>query len=166
MSKAVVKKSVSRLPVKRKAPAMGVLPDRELTEIVKAGYITAEGGILEDQVQPASLNLRLGKVAYRLRASFLPGRQLVADRLDESLVMHTLDLTNGAVLETGCVYLVPLLEKVKLPKDLSAAANPKSSTGRIDVFVRAVSDRARAFETSPPSATSRSLPTRRAGPPR
>jgi dCTP deaminase len=149
MTKAVVKKSAAKSAAKRKALAQGVLPDRELMQIVREGAITAEGGILEDQVQPASLDLRLGKVAYRLRASFLPGKQLVADRLDESLVMHTLDLTKGAVLETGCVYLVPLLEKVKLPKDLSAAANPKSSTGRIDVFVRAVSDRARAFDGIP-----------------
>jgi dCTP deaminase len=74
---------------------------------------------------------------------------VVADRLDDSLVMHTLDLTRGAVLETGCVYLVPLQERLKLPADLSAAANPKSSTGRIDVFVRAVPDRARAFDGIP-----------------
>ncbi len=153
MTKASASKSGSKAVVKRKSNAVvatGVLPDRELKEIVKAKAITADGGILDDQVQPASLDLRLGKVAYRLRASFLPGKHVVADRLDDSLVMHTLDLTKGAVLETGCVYLVPLLEKLKLPKDLSAAANPKSSTGRIDVFVRAVSDRARAFDGIPP----------------
>ncbi len=131
------------------AAPTGVLPDAELHRIVKAGAVRAEGGVLTDQIQPASLDLRLGKVAYRLRASFLPGKQIVADRLDDSLVMHTLDLERGAVLETGCVYLVPLQESLKLPADLSAAANPKSSTGRIDVFVRAVSDRARAFDGIP-----------------
>ncbi|RYG28628.1 MAG: 2'-deoxycytidine 5'-triphosphate deaminase, partial [Burkholderiales bacterium] len=98
---------------------LGVLPDSELKKVVASGAIYAEGGIKPDQIQPASLDLRLGNVAYRLRASFLPGKQIVADRLDDSLVMHTLDLTKGAVLETGCVYLVPLQERVKLPKDLS-----------------------------------------------
>ena len=132
-----------------KPAANGVLPDAELDRVIKSGAISADGGLLTDQIQPASLDLRLGKVAYRLRASFLPGKQVVADRLDDSLVMHTLDLTRGAVLETGCVYLVPLQERLKLPADLSAAANPKSSTGRIDVFVRAVSDRARAFDGIP-----------------
>jgi dCTP deaminase len=137
------KSSVAR----RKADlAGGVLPDSGLKELIAAGAISAEKGLDPDQVQPASLDLRLGDVAYRLRASFLPGIHEVANRLDDSLVMHTLDLTRGAVLETGCVYLVPLQERLKLPKDLSAAANPKSSTGRIDVFVRAVTDRARAFD--------------------
>jgi dCTP deaminase len=152
MTKAKSIKAVAKAPAKKKpaeAGALGVLPDSELKQIVKAGAVFAEGGIKPDQIQPASLDLRLGKVAYRLRASFLPGSQVVADRLDDSLVMHTLDLTRGAVLETGCVYLVPLQERVKLPKDLSGSANPKSSTGRIDVFVRAVSDRARAFDGIP-----------------
>jgi dCTP deaminase len=127
----------------------GVLPDSALRQLVDTGVIAAEAGVEADQIQPASLDLRLGDVAYRLRASFLPGDHDVAGRLDDSLVMHTLDLSRGAVLETGCVYLVPLQETLDLPDDLSAAANPKSSTGRIDVFVRAVSDRARAFDGVP-----------------
>lgn len=127
----------------------GVLPDHELKRLVESGVISSGASIVDDQVQPASLDLRLGDVAYRLRASFLPGKKVVADRLDDSMVMHTLDLTRGAVLETGCVYLVPLLEELKLPKDLSAAANPKSSTGRIDVFVRAVVDHGQAFDAVP-----------------
>ncbi|MBP9234584.1 MAG: 2'-deoxycytidine 5'-triphosphate deaminase, partial [Hyphomonadaceae bacterium] len=143
MTKAKSLKAATKAPAEKKAAetvsAVGVLPDAELKDIVKSGAVFAEGGIKPDQIQPASLDLRLGKVAFRLRASFLPGKHVVADRLDDSLVMHTLDLTRGAVLETGCVYLVPLQERLKLPKDLSAAANPKSSTGRIDVFVRAVS---------------------------
>lgn len=162
MSKAGTRKSKSaraavKSPARRKSASVltalgtapGVLPDRELHLLVKSGAITADDGVAADQIQPASLDLRLGKIAFRLRASFLPGKSVVADRLDDSLVMHTLDLTRGAVLETGCVYLVPLQEKLKLPKDISAAANPKSSTGRIDVFVRAVSDRARAFDGIP-----------------
>ena len=108
----------------------------ELKQIVKSGAVYAEGGIKADQIQPASLDLRLGKIAYRLRASFLPGKQVVADRLDDSLVMHTLDLTRGAVLETGCVYLVPLLERVKLPKDLSGSGQSQEFDGT-DRCVRA-----------------------------
>jgi len=127
----------------------GVLPDRELKALVADGVISAEQGVVADQIQPASLDLRLGDVAYRLRSSFLPGASTVAERLDDSLLMHTLDLTKSAVLETGCVYLVPLQEALALPADLSAAANPKSSTGRIDVFVRSVCDHARAFDAVP-----------------
>ena len=150
------KSPASKQPAKASAKQMakpslapGVMPDSELKAIIASGAILADGGVKPDQIQPASLDLRLGKVAYRLRASFLPGKSVVADRLDDSLVMHTLDLTRGAVLETGCVYLVPLQERLRLPKDVSAAANPKSSTGRIDVFVRAVSDRARAVDGVP-----------------
>lgn len=127
----------------------GVLPDHELQRLIDRGVIRSADGVLEDQIQPASLDLRLGAVAYRLRASFLPGDHAIADRLDDSIVMHTLDLSAGAVLETGCVYLVPLLEELDLSEDLSAAANPKSSTGRIDVFVRAVADNGRAFDAVP-----------------
>lgn len=128
---------------------LGVLPDRDLRALVASGVIAAPQGMEPDQIQPASLDLRLGDVAFRLRSSFLPGASTVAERLDASLLMHTLDLTRGAVLETGCVYLVPLQEGLALPPDLSAAANPKSSTGRIDVFVRAVCDHARAFDAVP-----------------
>ena len=118
MSKAKSARAAAKSPAKKRlrrraspvSSAQGVLPDRELRHFVKSGAIFAEGGLLVDQVQPASLDLRLGKVAFRLRASFLPGAKNVADRLDDSLVMHTLDLTRGAVLETGCVYLVPLQE--------------------------------------------------------
>jgi len=98
-------------------------------------------------VQPASLDLRLGDIAYRVRASFLPGAQtMVADRL-QHVKLHEFSLGAGAVLETGCVYIVPLMESLKLPADIAAAANPKSSTGRLDVFTRLITDRAREFDT-------------------
>ncbi len=110
-----------------------------------------EPAIEPDQIQPASLDLRLGTVAYRLRASFLPGAaRTVADCLDQHLVMHKIDLSQGAVLETGCVYLVPLLEALELPADLSARTNPKSSTGRLDVFTRVIADGSSQFETIEP----------------
>src|SRR5262245_65503629 len=113
--------------------------------------LAADGGILSenqfvpDQVQPASLDLRLGEVAYRVRASFLPGRTTVARCIDE-LKLHEIPLSDGAVLETGCVYIVPLLESLALPDEISAAANPKSSTGRLDVFTRVIVDEKRGFD--------------------
>jgi dCTP deaminase len=126
----------------------GVLVDRALHGLVEAGAIVPGAPLAPGQVQPASLDLRLGAVAYRLRASFLPGPdQTVEARLaDGDLVLHRLALEGGAVLEAGCVYLVPLQEALALPPELSGIANPKSSTGRIDVFVRVICDGARAFD--------------------
>ncbi|ESR25606.1 2'-deoxycytidine 5'-triphosphate deaminase [Lutibaculum baratangense] len=125
----------------------GVLPAHEIERLLAGGRIRTETPPAPDQVQPASLDLRLGRVAYRIRASFLPGpRRSVAERL-EALKLHEIDLTGGAVLETGCVYLVPLLESLALPDEIAADANPKSSTGRLDVFTRVIADRSRAFDS-------------------
>lgn len=99
-----------------------------------------------DQIQPASLDLRLGAVAYRVRASFLPGPGIAVARRIEELKLHEIALTNGAVLETGCVYIVPLIESLALPAGIAAAANPKSSTGRLDVFTRVIADETRGFD--------------------
>ncbi len=129
--------------------AAGILPAHHIAELAKDGLILTEEPLASDQTQPASLDLRLGNTAYRVRASFLPGPALtVADRLNV-LKLHEIDLTGGAVLETGCVYIVPLMESLKLPPELSAAANPKSSTGRLDVFTRVIVNRAREFDTVP-----------------
>ena len=99
-----------------------------------------------DQVQPASLDLRLGKKAYRVRASFLAGsKNSVADRLS-NFKMHEIDLRNGAVLEKGCVYVVPLMESLALPKNINAVANAKSSTGRLDLFTRCITDHGIEFD--------------------
>lgn len=126
----------------------GVFPARFIERLAKAGAIAAPP-FDADQVQPASLDLRLGDTAYRIRASFLPGPDYtVADRI-ESLTLHQLDLRHGAVLERGCVYLVPLQESLRLPPGVSAGANPKSSTGRLDVFTRVIGDKARGFDTLP-----------------
>ncbi|MGE3865363.1 MAG: 2'-deoxycytidine 5'-triphosphate deaminase [Hyphomonadaceae bacterium] len=128
----------------------GVLPDSEILAAWAKGALSADAPLAEDQVQPASLDLRLGAKAYRLRASFLPGPgACVQDRLDGELVMHEIDISAGAVLETGCVYLAPLMERAALPEALHGAANPKSSTGRIDVFTRLIVDRASAFDHVP-----------------
>ncbi|EJW12453.1 Deoxycytidine triphosphate deaminase [Rhodovulum sp. PH10] len=125
----------------------GVLPDRMIASLISAGGIRTAGQTFDDdQIQPASLDLRLGEVAYRVRASFLPGPGTsVAQRID-TIKLHEITLGDGAVLETGCVYIVPLLESLALPADLGAAANPKSSTGRLDVFTRVIADGARAFD--------------------
>ena len=114
---------------------------------------------MPDQIQPASLDLRLGEVAYRVRASFLPGPHHGGRSASTNLKLHEFALTDGAVLETGCVYIVPLLESLALPDDISAAANPKSSTGRLDVFTRVIADETRAASTaSRPAITARSMP--------
>src|ERR1041384_5819311 len=124
----------------------GILPDHMIAELHAGGGIRPARPFAPDQIQPASLDLRLGPVAYRVRASFLPGpRTTVAERIAE-LKLHEIALTAGAVLETNCVYIVPLLESLALPPDVAPAANPKSSTGRIDVFTRVIADRTRGFD--------------------
>ena len=102
-----------------------------------------------DQIQPASLDLRLGRRAWRVRASFLPGRDVAVHQRLDALALHEIDLAPGAVLETGCVYIVELLERLALPPAVAAAANPKSSTGRLDVFTRVIADGMRAFDQIP-----------------
>src|SRR5215475_8076200 len=124
----------------------GILPDRLIAALADAGGIIAAAEFADDQIQPASLDLRLGEVAYRVRASFLPGPDAtVAERIDD-LKLHEVALGDGAVLETNCVYIVPLLERIALPGDIAASANPKSSTGRLDVFTRVIADETRGFD--------------------
>jgi dCTP deaminase len=128
---------------------VGIFSQRLIGDLARAGAIKQAWPFDDDQIQPASLDARLGSVAYRIRASFLPGPDAtVADKLAD-LTLHKIDLTSGAVLETGCVYLIPLAEQLSLPSDVEAIANPKSSTGRIDLFTRVIVDRARAFDTIP-----------------
>jgi len=124
----------------------GILPDRMIAELAADGGIRAHYPFAPGQIQPASLDLRLGAIAYRVRASFLPGPgTTVAERIVE-LKLHEFSLAAGAVLETGCVYIVPLIERLSLPADIAAATNPKSSTGRLDVFTRVIADETRGFD--------------------
>src|SRR3954451_2352785 len=125
----------------------GLLPAQMLRGAVRGGgEVWAPEPIGEDQIQPASIDLRLGEVAYRVRASFLPGaRASVADKL-AMVSMHRIDLTAGAVLEKDCVYIVKLLEHLALKKRMSALANPKSSIGRLDVFARIITDQGLEFD--------------------
>ena len=124
----------------------GILPDRMIAELAADGGIRAHYPFAPGQIQPASLDLRLGSVAYRVRASFLPGPGItVAQRINE-LKLHEFALSSGAVLETGCVYIVPLIERLSLPADIAGSTNPKSSTGRLDVFTRVIADETRGFD--------------------
>ncbi len=127
----------------------GILPSQALRNLIHAGEILSDNPEVLEQVQPASLDLQLGPVAYRVRASFLPGPdRTVAQRIDE-LAMHEIDLSRGAVLETGCVYIVPLQERLALNNRIAGMANPKSSTGRLNVFTRLIVDRAGEFDSVP-----------------
>ncbi|MGI8839930.1 MAG: 2'-deoxycytidine 5'-triphosphate deaminase [Caulobacteraceae bacterium] len=126
--------------------APGILPCQAIEALIAGGAITAQGGVGPGQVQPASLDLRLGARAWRVRASFLPrAGGAVATRIAD-VAMHRLDLTGGAVLERGCVYIAEVAERLALPHAISGRANPKSSTGRVDVFVRLLTDGQPAFD--------------------
>ncbi len=129
---------------------IGVLPSQSLQHLIADGAITAVVPITDAQIQPASLDLRLGTVAYRVRASFLAGQgRTVAQRLEE-FEMHRVDLTQGAVLEKGCVYVIPLMESLALGPELTAVANAKSSTGRLDLLTRAITDGGTEFDRIAP----------------
>lgn len=125
----------------------GILPSQELEYQVKVTKeIFSLDPIQDDQYQPASLDLRLGPVAYRVRASFLPGKSATVKEKLNDLAMHEMDISNGGVLERGCVYIVPLLEHLALRHRTSAMGNPKSSTGRLDIFTRLITDHGTEFD--------------------
>lgn len=126
--------------------AQGVLPSQAIQKMLDQGEITVMQPLSEGQIQPASLDLRLGTIAYRVRASFLTGKgNSVQSRLKD-FKTHEIDLSNGAVLEKGCVYLIPLMEGLNLPSDITAVANAKSSTGRLDLFTRCITDNGIEFD--------------------
>ena len=122
------------------AGGAGVLSSTGIAALIGSGAVDAAEPIAAAQIQPASLDLRLGPTAYRVRASFLPGRESVSAKIAR-LGMHAIDLASGAVLERGCVYIVPLMERLALDEDIAAHANPKSSTGRLDIFTRLIAGR-------------------------
>ncbi|HYA79901.1 MAG TPA: 2'-deoxycytidine 5'-triphosphate deaminase, partial [Methylocystis sp.] len=128
----------------------GVFSSRRIAALIEAGAVGADALFAPGQVQPASLDLRLGSKAFRVRASFLPGKdRSVADMLAQ-LTSDEISLRDdGAVLERGCFYVVPLMERLELPPELSGAANPKSSTGRLDIFTRLITDRGERFDLAP-----------------
>jgi dCTP deaminase len=127
----------------------GILPSQGIRELIANGRIAAIPAISEEHIQPASLDLRLGDIAHRVRASFLPGPGHTVEEKIKELRMTRVDLTKAAVFEKGCVYIVPLLEQLNLPRDISAKANPKSTTGRLDIFTRLITDYGVEFERVP-----------------
>lgn len=134
------------------SPRTGIFPYQDIKRLITGGAISAAPAIEDRQIQPASLDLRLGRKAYRLISSFLPELSAISSRLNimdfyqSDLVMYEMDLSDGAILEKGHVYLVPLLEELTLPKTIRARANPKSTTGRLDVFTRVVTDLTSGFD--------------------
>lgn len=130
------------------ASGRGVLPYQSIVQMIQQGEIASDHPVENSQIQPASLDLRLGDVAYRVRASFLPGTDKTVTSVLDDITMHRIDLRSGAVLERGCVYIVPIQEFLSLPNDILAVANPKSSTGRLDVFTRLITDYATTFDAA------------------
>ena len=127
----------------------GVLADHQIKKMIANRAITSDAPVADGQIQPASLDLRLGTTAYRVRASFLAGRtRTVRERLAD-FQMHAVDLTGGAVLEKGCVYVVPLMEGLRLPQGMTAAASAKSSIGRLDLLTRIITDHGVEFDRVP-----------------
>src|SRR5712671_3094247 len=128
----------------------GVLPSQDIRKLIASGEISASPAIIPEHIQPASLDLRLGDMAHRVRASFLPGPNHTVESRIKDLRMTRVDLTSAAVFEKDCVYIVPLLEELRLPENISGKANPKSTTGRLDVFTRLITDYGTEFDRVPP----------------
>src|SRR5260370_37814596 len=128
----------------------GILPSQEISNRIARGHVCATPAINPDHIQPASLDLRLGDMAHRMRASFLPGPNSTVEAKIKELRMTRVDLTSAAVFEKDCVYIVPLLEEVNLPEDVYGKANPKSTTGFLNVFTRSITDYGVEFDRVPP----------------
>jgi len=128
----------------------GILPSQEITNLIARGSISASPAINPDHIQPASLDLRLGDMAHRVRASFLPGPNSTVEAKIKELRMTRVDLTAAPVFEKDCVYIVPLIEELNLPENISGKANPKSTTGRLDIFTRLITDYGTEFDRVPP----------------
>lgn len=126
-----------------------IWPSQRIEAALKTGEIVIDSPIQADQVQPASLDLRLGARAYRLPASFLPGRSATVTERLAALATHEVDLRRPTVLERNCVHIIPLKESLALPSDVDARANPKSSSGRLDIFVRIITDKGVTFDDIP-----------------
>src|SRR5580700_6267797 len=132
------------------ARTTGILPSQEITTLLARGNIVAQPAIHPDHIQPASLDLRLGDMAHRVRASFLPGPNSTVEAKIKELRMTRVDLTAAPVFEKDCVYIIPLIEELNLPENISGKANPKSTTGRLDIFTRLITDYGTEFDRVPP----------------
>jgi dCTP deaminase len=132
------------------ARTTGILPSQDISNLIARGNIIASPGINPDHIQPASLDLRLGDMAHRVRASFLPGPNSTVEAKIKELRMTRVDLTGAPVFEKDCVYIIPLVEELNLPENISGKANPKSTTGRLDIFTRLITDYGTEFDRVPP----------------
>ena len=141
--------------IRKLMKAQGILPSQAIGALIETGAISAGKPIGPGQVQPSSLDLRLGARAFRVRASFMPGPTVTTEEQIERFLLHTIDLGHGAVLETGCVYVAEIEEHLALPPGVRGLANPKSSTGRLDVFTRMIADHAPGFDQTPPGYNGR-----------
>ena len=130
----------------RASHGTGIFPSQKIQEFIQTDRIRASSPVTEAQIQPASLDLRLGPLAHRVRASFLPGKSSTVEEKIRDLGMTVIDLHEGAVFEKYCTYIVPLMEELFLPDDISGKANPKSTTGRLDIFTRLITDYGTGFE--------------------
>jgi dCTP deaminase len=127
----------------------GILPSQEIEELIRNGKIRSRTEISKDQIQPASIDLRLGNIAYRVRASFIPSRKFLISAKIRELQLDEIDLSQPALLEVGNVFIVPLIESLELPTDMRGKANPKSTTGRLDIFTRLMAEGSGRFEVVP-----------------
>ncbi|HEY4579818.1 MAG TPA: 2'-deoxycytidine 5'-triphosphate deaminase, partial [Candidatus Acidoferrales bacterium] len=125
------------------------MPSQEIRELIRNGKIRSGAEIADGQIQPASMDLRLGTMAYRIQASFLPGRSSTIKTRIKDLCLAEIDLSKPALLEKGAVFIVPLVESLALPSDIGGKANPKSTTGRLDIFTRLITDGGLEFERVP-----------------
>ncbi len=132
------------------ARTTGILPSQEISALIDRGNIIAAPAVNPDHIQPASLDLRLGDMAHRVRASFLPGPNSTVEAKIKELRMTRVDLTGAPVFEKDCVYIIPLVEELNLPENISGKANPKSTTGRLDIFTRLITDYGTEFDRVPP----------------
>lgn len=130
----------------------GILVYQQIRKLVEAGHFRSNPAISPTQIQPASLDLRLATRGHRVRSGFLPETATVAERLEET-TLYTFDLMDGAVLERGHCYVIPLLEWIDEPLPYTIRANPRSSTGRLDLFTRLLADRNGRFEQVRPGYT-------------
>lgn len=132
------------------ARTTGILPSQEISNLIDHGNVIATPAINPEHIQPASLDLRLGDMAHRVRASFLPGPNSTVEAKIKELRMTRVDLTGAPVFEKDCVYIIPLVEELNLPENISGKANPKSTTGRLDIFTRLITDYGTEFDRVPP----------------
>src|SRR5207302_792225 len=135
-----------RPATRTKVRGAGVLPAQEIRELVGSGKIRSAIDVSDDQIQPASIDLRLGRKAYRVAASVLPSKNTLIGPKIREILLQEIDLSQPAVLDPNNVYIAQLMEYLALPQDISGTANPKSTTGRLDIFTRLMTEGQSEFE--------------------